>query len=198
MQTFDELASDTRPKVPWNKGMLGSKPPLQTKQVWAIRTKLQVEHRLRDLAMFNLAIDSKLRGCDLVSLKVEDVAPHGFAQERATVRQRKNRTSGEVRADRADTRGSRCLHGTVRKETRRFSVREPSQWLSLHLNQTIRPPASRLDGKCRIGPETLRHPLPASDKSCFDLSPNRQPPSGAAATWSHQDREHGPLSRDRG
>ena len=87
---FDEVASDTTPKVPWNKGkLLGSKPPVQTKQVWAIRTKLQIEHRLRDLAMFNLAIDSKLRGCDLVSLKVEDVAPHGFALERATVRQRK-------------------------------------------------------------------------------------------------------------
>jgi integrase len=90
MQTSDEVASDTGPKVPWNKGkLLGSKPPLQTKQVWAIRTKLQIEHRLRDLAIFNLAIDSKLRGCDLVSLKVEDVAPHGFALERATVRQRK-------------------------------------------------------------------------------------------------------------
>ena len=84
MQTLDEKTSDPARKVPWNKGkLLGSKPPLQTKQVWAIRTKLQVEHRLRDLAMFNLAIDSKLRGCDLVSLKVEDVAPHGFALERA-------------------------------------------------------------------------------------------------------------------
>ena len=90
MQAFHEVASDTKAKVPWNKGkLLGSKPPLQTKQVWAIRTKLQVEHRLRDLAMFNLAIDSKLRGCDLVSLKVEDIAPHRFALERATVRQRK-------------------------------------------------------------------------------------------------------------
>ena len=59
MQISDELASDTAPKVPWNKGKLsGSNPPLQTKQVWAIRTKLQVEHRLRDLAMFNLAIDT--------------------------------------------------------------------------------------------------------------------------------------------
>ena len=65
MQTFDELAIDATPKVPWNKGkLLGSKPPLQTKHVWAIRTKLQVEHRLRDLATFSLAIDSKLRGCD--------------------------------------------------------------------------------------------------------------------------------------
>ena len=77
-------------KVPWNKGkMIGSKPPIRTKNVWSIRTKLQVDGRLRDLAMFNLAIDSKLRGCDVVSLKVEDVAPHGAALDRATVRQRK-------------------------------------------------------------------------------------------------------------
>jgi hypothetical protein len=64
MQTFDELASGTTPKVPRNKANCSALPPLQTKQVWAILTKLQVEHRLRDLAMFNLAIDSKLRGCD--------------------------------------------------------------------------------------------------------------------------------------
>ena len=75
---------------PWNKGkLIGSKPPLRTKDVWSIRTKLQVEKRTRDLAMFNLAIDSKLRGCDVVSLKVEDVAPHGITVDRATVRQRK-------------------------------------------------------------------------------------------------------------
>jgi integrase len=77
-------------QTPWNKGkLIGSKPPLRTKDVWSIRTKLQVEKRTRDLAMFNLAIDSKLRGCDVVSLKVEDVAPHGMAVDRATVRQRK-------------------------------------------------------------------------------------------------------------
>jgi integrase len=50
---------------------------------------LQVNSQVRDLAMFNLAIDSKLRGCDVVSLKVEDVAPHGLAVDRATVRQKK-------------------------------------------------------------------------------------------------------------
>jgi hypothetical protein len=62
-------------QTPWNKGkLIGSKPPLRTKDdVWSIRTKLQVEKRTRDLVMFNLAIDSKLRGCDVVSLKVEDV-----------------------------------------------------------------------------------------------------------------------------
>jgi integrase len=75
---------------PWNKGKLvGPKPPLQPKHVWAIRTRLQMQRKLRDLALFNLAIDSKLRGCDVVSLKVEDIAPHGYAMERATVRQKK-------------------------------------------------------------------------------------------------------------
>jgi integrase len=81
---------ETPRQTPWNKGKpIGSKPPLRTKDVWSIRTKLQVDKRTRDLAMFNLAIDSKLRGCDVVSLKVEDVAPHGTTVDRATVRQRK-------------------------------------------------------------------------------------------------------------
>jgi hypothetical protein len=58
-------------RVPWNKGkIVGAKPPLRPKHVWSIRTKLQVDGRVRDLALFNLGIDSKLRGCDLVALKV--------------------------------------------------------------------------------------------------------------------------------
>src|SRR5260370_14917948 len=77
-------------REPWNKGkLIGAKAPLRPKHVWAIRTKLQIQGRTRDLAMFNLAIDSKLRGCDVVALKVEDVAPHGYAVDRATVRQKK-------------------------------------------------------------------------------------------------------------
>ncbi len=58
-------------QAPWNHGrIIGPKPPLKPKHIWAIRTRLQHEHRVRDLAMFNLAIDSKLRGCDLVRLRV--------------------------------------------------------------------------------------------------------------------------------
>ena len=77
-------------RPPWNKGKLtGQKPPLLPKHVWAIRTKLHLDGRIRDLALFNLAIDSKLRGCDLVNLKAGDVAPHGYAIDRAMVRQRK-------------------------------------------------------------------------------------------------------------
>jgi len=66
-------------RVPWNKGKLtGAKPPLRPKHVWSIRTKLQIEGRARDLAMFNLAIDSKLRGCDVVAIRVEDIAAGGY------------------------------------------------------------------------------------------------------------------------
>ena len=87
MRFFNKMTSQ---HVPWNKDkLIGQKPPLQLKHVWSIRTTLQNEGRIRDLALFNLAIDSKLRGCDVVSLKVEDVAPHGYAINRATVRQKK-------------------------------------------------------------------------------------------------------------
>src|SRR6516164_10082782 len=77
-------------RAAWNKGkLIGAKPPLRPKHVWSIRTKLQVEGRVSELAMFNVAIDSKLRACDVVALKVEDVAPNGYAADRAMVRQRK-------------------------------------------------------------------------------------------------------------
>ena len=90
MQTQAAATPSVSGPAPWNKGrLIGAKPPLRPKHVWTIRTKLQVEHRTRDLAMFNLAIDSKLRGCDVVALKVEDVAPYGVALDRANVRQRK-------------------------------------------------------------------------------------------------------------
>ena len=90
MQTMDDLASIRIRRRPWNKDRFtGPKPPLQPRHVWAIRTRLQLAGQIRNLALFNLAIDSKLRGCDVVSLKVEDVAPHGYAIDRATVRQRK-------------------------------------------------------------------------------------------------------------
>lgn len=75
---------------PWNKGKLvGQKPPLKPKDIWAIRFHLQNEHQVRDLAMFNLAIDSKLRGCDLVSLRVRDVTHGDQILPRAMVVQRK-------------------------------------------------------------------------------------------------------------
>ena len=76
--------------APWNKGkLIGAKSPLRLKHVWAIRSTLHLSGQIRELALFNLGIDSKLRGCDLVSLRVADVAPRGYAVDRASVRQKK-------------------------------------------------------------------------------------------------------------
>ena len=77
-------------QAPWNKGRLvGQKRPLKPKEVWNIRARLQIDARRRDLAMFNLAIDSKLRGCDLVRLKVDDLCVGGRLRDRATIIQKK-------------------------------------------------------------------------------------------------------------
>ena len=83
-------SKNDRLRMPWNKGCLvGQKRPLRPKEVWAIRVRLQMKQRKRDLALFNLAIDSKLRGCDLVSLRVDDIAAGGRVRDRATIIQHK-------------------------------------------------------------------------------------------------------------
>ncbi|RQH02094.1 tyrosine-type recombinase/integrase [Paraburkholderia dinghuensis] len=77
-------------RVPWNKGRLtGQKPPLKLKEIWAIRVRLQLSFRVRDLVMFNLAIDSKLRACDLTKLRVRDICHGEHVASRATVMQQK-------------------------------------------------------------------------------------------------------------
>ncbi|MBM1174659.1 tyrosine-type recombinase/integrase [Microvirga arabica] len=79
-----------RTATPWNRGkLIGPKPPLKAKELWSNRVRLQVAHRVRDLALFNLALDSKLRACDLVALRVDDVALNGRVRSRATIMQRK-------------------------------------------------------------------------------------------------------------
>jgi integrase len=80
---------------PWNKGLLiGQKKPLQPKQVWSIRVRLEIARLWRDLALFNLAIDSKLRACDLVKLRLDEVFSGAKVRDRATIVQKK--TGGPV------------------------------------------------------------------------------------------------------
>ena len=80
----------SQPHEPWNKGKLvGQKAPLKLKDIWAIWIRLQLGHKARDLALFNVAIDSKLRACDLVKLQVSDVSHGGPMASRAMVMQQK-------------------------------------------------------------------------------------------------------------
>ena len=97
--------------TPWNKGkLLGQKPPLKLKEIWAIRIRLQLDHRARELALFNLAIDSKLRGCDLVELHVRDVVQGNHVAPRAIVSRR--RPSGGCSSRSPNKRGRRSVPGS--------------------------------------------------------------------------------------
>jgi hypothetical protein len=79
-----------KPSEPWNKNkIVGQKLPLKLQQIWAIRIRLELVNNIRDLALFNLAIDSKLRGCDLVTLKIRDTAHGKTIQSRAIIVQQK-------------------------------------------------------------------------------------------------------------
>jgi integrase len=181
-------------RSPWNKGKLtGAKPPLQPKHVWAIRTKLQVEGRPRDLAMFNLAIDSKLRGCDVVALKVENVAPSGYAVDRATVRQKK--TGQPVRFE-------------LTEQTRdavddylKAAGKQPGEFLFSGRHGPGRSMSTRQYARLVCGwiaSIPLWYPLPETNKSSTDLPPHRQLESRAASAWPHQDRKHHQIPRHRG
>jgi integrase len=85
-----DLLNHIKTRSPWNKGKLtGQKPPLKLKEIWAIRIRLQISLQVRDLALFNLAIDSKLRSCDLVKIRVKDVTHSTSVSKRAMVMQQK-------------------------------------------------------------------------------------------------------------
>src|ERR1044072_8173154 len=77
-------------REPWNKGkIVGQKAPFKLRDIWALRVRLQMENRVRELALFNLGIDSKLRGCALVALKARDVCHGAQVPPRAVVMQHK-------------------------------------------------------------------------------------------------------------
>jgi hypothetical protein len=86
-------------REPWNKGKLvGQKAPFKLKEIWAIRVRLQLANCHRDLALFNLAIDSELRACDLVKLRVRDVCHGGAVASRAIVLQQKTQRACSSRS----------------------------------------------------------------------------------------------------
>ena len=128
-------------RVAWNKGrIVGQKRPPQPKHVWSIRVRLEMADNARDLALFNTAIDSKLRGCDLVRLKVRDVFAARRARERASITQRKT--------------GSRCGLRSPSRLVNRLNAGSPtSRWPV---------PSSSGRAASEIGRTCLRGSTPAS------------------------------------
>ncbi len=133
------LEKHNQNREPWNKGkLMGQKLPLTLQEIWSIRMRLQSEKRLRDMALFNLAIDSKLRACDLLKIRVSDVSSSGQVNSRATIMHQKTRrpvqfeitsrtrSSIESWTDAAELCPSRYLfpsrmHGSLHLSTRQYA-----------------------------------------------------------------------------
>src|SRR5438874_6510919 len=180
MDDQDMLFASPAKREPWNKGKFtGAKPPLRPKHVWSIRSKLQAEGRTRDLAMFNLAIDSKLRACDVVALKVGDIAPNGYTADRASIRQRK--TGQPVRFELTE-QTRQAVDEYLRAAGKKpgdfmFSGPKPE-----HDDQAVCSAGFGVDRQHRARPACLWHQFSPPNQGDADLSPHGQSASRAVAS----------------
>jgi integrase len=174
-------------KVRWNKGcLIGQKRPLKPREVWAIRVRLQLEKRRRDLALFNLAIDSKLRGCDLVRLRVNDVCVGGQVRDRTTVIQRKTgrpvqfEITEQTRAAIGDWLANSGLANASYLFPSRFHDRAhiSTRQYARIVHRWVKARRSRQLG--------LWNPLTTQNKGGADLQEDRQFAGGTAAAWAYQ------------
>ena len=181
---MERTSSQTRAE-PWNKGKLvGQKAPFKLKEVWAIRVRLQLEHRTRELALFDLGLDSKLRACDLVKLRVRDICHGERVAPRAIVMQQKTSrpVQFEITAPTQDAVTAWIKSANLRSEDYLFPSRIHE---SPHLG--TRQYARILDGwveQIGLDPSAYGHPLDASNESVIDLPAHQEPTGGPTSTWT--------------
>jgi hypothetical protein len=182
----------------WNKGrIVGQKRPLKPKHVWAIRVRLELAENHRDLALFNLAIDSKLRGCDLVRMKVVDVMASGQIKERASVLQTK--TQKPVRFEISEgTRASldRWMQDPLIVGSE-YLWPGPFLRTVSHLDPPVCANCSQVGCFDRLGGQRLWHTFDAPDQGHTDLQEDWQPPCGPAPVGAHEDGQHRKIPRCR-
>ena len=152
-------ADNTAHREPWNKGkIVGQKAPFKLKDIWALRVRLQMEGRVRELALFNLGIDSKLRGCDLVALRVRDVSHGDQVASRAIVMQHKTQRPVQFEITQA-TRDA--LQAWIKPEAGGLPLPEPTSRFTPSGHSTVRPDSRALGRRTEAGPRRLRHALDA-------------------------------------
>lgn len=155
--------------IPWNNGKLvDQKALLKPREVWAIRVRLQIAKKRRDLALFNLAIDSKPRGCDLVSLRVSDVRTGGEYRSRSKVLQSKtgNAVQFEISKQTRDSLSDWCRWKDLRPHDWLFPNRKDT---SRHLSTRQYAHSSRIGSHQLAYSLILRYALDAKDQSNADL-----------------------------
>jgi integrase len=182
---------------PWNKGLLvGQKKPLEPKHVWSIRVRLEIARSMRDLAIFNLAIDSKLRACDPVKLRLDDICSGPNVRRRATIVQKttgrpvqfeiseQSRNSVEAWLPTLRATGSRYIFPTRIHASPHISIRQYARLVHRWIKS--------------IGLESASygHALNAPHEGCPDLSQDRKLACSPTSPRSYQIGEHRPVSRD--
>ena len=156
--------------------LLGQKPPLKLKEIWAIRIRLQLDHRTRELALFNLAVDSKLRGCDVVALRVHDVVQGSRVASRAIVMQKKTQRPVQFEITEQTRDAVAAWIATARLKPDQFLF--PSRVSeSPHVSTRQYSPDRRVLGCVNwTGPGGLRHALVATHESNVDLPTDQESP----------------------
>ena len=183
----------------WNKGKLvGQKPPLKPKDIWAIRIHLQNADAVRDLAMFNLAIDSKLRGCDLVSLRVRDITHGNQVLPRAMVIQRKTQRPVQFELTEPTRVAASAWLDKSQLRSDDFPLPEQVSEIAPCIDQAVREDRASLGRSSWAGFIGLWNSLDAANESDPDLQAHEEPASRSAAAWPHQAGEHRPIRRHRG
>ena len=182
-------------RSPWNKGKLvGQKAPLKLREIWAIRVRLQLAERRRELALFNLAIDSKLRACDLVKLRVRDVCHGQSVAWRTIVLQQKTQrpVQFEITEPTRDAVEAWIVHAGLAQESSLFPSCLPR---STHLS--TRQYARIVDSwVSQFGfDKAAMARTHQADEGDPDLPPDQKPTGRAAAARTHEAGEYGPLPR---
>ena len=177
-----ETVANAVHREPWNKGkIVGQKAPFKLKDIWALRVRLQMENRLRELALFNLGIDSKLRGCDLVGLKVRDVCHGDQVTSRAVVMQHKTQrpVQFEITPATRDAVQKWIKQSELKSEDFLFPSRiHDSPHLGTRQYARILGDGSKSLGS--IPPSTVRTRCARPGRP--HLSPDQEPARGATAT----------------
>ena len=156
----------------WNAGRtVGAKRALKPQQVWAIRFWLDSQGRLRDGALFDLAIDSKLRGCDVVRVKIGDLVSGGRIRTRAIAIQRK--TKRPVQFELLEPARTSLLAGTARRHDRRLRLPQPHRSRDPYQHAPVRSPRRRTGDGDWTSPGGLRHPFASADESVHHLQGDR-------------------------
>jgi integrase len=188
-----DVISAVKSRDPWNKGKLvGQKLPLKPKDIWAIRIRLQMAHRTRELALFNLGIDSKLRGCDLVALRVRDVCHGDRVANRAIVLQHKTHrpVQFEITATTQNAVQTWIREAGLKSESYLFPSRIHQ---SPHLG--TRQYARMLDGWLEeIGLDPTAY---GTNQGFVNLQANQKPACGSNSAWTFQAGKYSALPRHR-